>query len=84
MKEENINNQVVEVLYRKFNRPYKFLERKNWEKPLTGEPFYLSDIEMVYLLFELEKKYSKCVNSECLGNYGYNTIRNITNIMENI
>jgi hypothetical protein len=84
MKEKNISNHVVEIICRKFHRPYDILEKKNWDKPLTGEPFYLSGIEMVYLLFELEKQYGKCVNSKYLDNYGYCTISNITHIMENI
>lgn len=84
MKEENISNQVIEILCRKFNRPYDILVKKNWDSPLTGEPFYLSDMEMVYLLFELEKQYSKCVTSEYLDNYGYCTISSITYIMDNI
>lgn len=84
MKEGNVSNKVVEVLYRKFHRPYNVLEEKNWDKPLTEEPFYLSDIEMVFLLFELEKQYDRYVNSENLDNYGYCTINNISNIMENL
>jgi hypothetical protein len=39
---------------------------------------------MVYLLFELEKSYGMCVKSEDMDDYGYSTIRKITNIMEGI
>ncbi|GAA4653034.1 hypothetical protein GCM10023142_01720 [Anaerocolumna aminovalerica] len=84
MKEITINNRVVEVLHQKFHLPHDILIQKNWDKPLTEEPFYFSDIEMVYLLFELEKSYGMCVKSEDMDDYGYSTIRKITNIMEGI
>ena len=84
MKEITINNRVVEVLHQKFHLPHDILIQKHWDKPLTLEPFYFSDIEMVYLLFELEKSYGMCVKSEDMDDYGYSTIRKITNIMEGI
>ena len=51
---------------------------------MTGEPFYLTDIDMVYLLFELEKQYDKHVDSEYLDNYGFSTISKIANILGKI
>lgn len=84
MSEKNINNPVIEVLHQKFRMPYEILVQDNWDKPLTEKPFYFSNIEMVYLLFELEKRYNKRVESRSLDSYGYSTIRKITNVMEGV
>jgi acyl carrier protein len=84
MIEETISEQIAEILCQKFHRSQDTLEKKNWNKPLTGEPFYLTDIDMVYLLFELEKQYDKHVDSEYLDNYGFSTISKIANILGKI
>lgn len=83
MKEDGISNDVVEILGQKFHRTGDILEKKNWDKPLTGQPFYLSCVELVYLLFELEKQYGKRIYNKDLDNYGFCTINNIAGIIEN-
>lgn len=82
MKEEGISNNVVGIICRKLHRSCDILEKKNWDKSLTGEPLYLTDVEMVYLLFELEEHYGKRVDSKDLDNYGFCTINNIVSILE--
>lgn len=84
MSEEVTSNKVVDIICQKFNRSSDIFRKKNWNKPLTGEPFFLSDIEMFYLLFELERQYGKRVNEKDLDDYTYCTINNIVNIMENV
>jgi acyl carrier protein len=84
MGEEITCNKVVDIICQKFNRSSDILLKMNWDKPLTGEPLYLSDVEMVYLLFELEKQYGKRMNEKDLDDYAYCTINNIVNIMESM
>lgn len=84
MNEETTSKKVIDIIYQKFNRPSDILLKKNWSKPLTGEPFYLSDVEMVYLLFEIERQYGERVNGKDLDDYSYCTINDIINIMESV
>jgi hypothetical protein len=83
MKEKGISNSVIEIICNKFHRSDDILDKKNWDQPLSGEPYYLSGAELVYLLFELEIKYNMRIDSNELDNYAFSTINNIVSIIEN-
>lgn len=56
--------------------------RKNLNAPLTGNPFYMTHIDMVYLLFEIEKKFKIRVGEEKLISYGFSTVNKIVHVIE--
>ena len=55
------------------------ISQADYNEPLTGNFFYFSDIEMVYLLLEIQKHYKIRFIEEDVKNYKFNTILNITN-----
>ena len=48
------------------------------DMPLTGSPIFLSGFDMVYLLFELEKRYNIRIHENAFCDYRFNTINIIT------
>lgn len=81
MKEEGLINNISEIICKKLQRTSDLTDKKNWDKPLTGEPFYLTDVELLYLLFELEKESGRTIDSKNFDNYGFSTINNIIKVM---
>lgn len=51
---DGVAEEVIKILQNKIQCHCEGME-KNMDLPLTGAPFYLSEIDMVYLLFEIEK-----------------------------
>ena len=51
--------------------PENCLRKDSWNVPLTGTPFYLTSVELVYLLFELEKNYDVRIQEGYLASYGF-------------
>ena len=82
MKEKCLSDKVIEIINEKLRRSIDCLQMKNWDTPLTGEPFYLSGIELMYLLFEIEKQFDIRIDSNDLDNYGFCSINNIVSIIE--
>ena len=76
-----VENEVVQLLCTKFHCAQEALEH-GIDMPLTGSPFYLSDVEMVYLLFEVEKKYQLHIDEKFLAEYGFSTVRRIAETVE--
>lgn len=76
----SIKEEIIQILQDKLQCPCERIE-KNMELPLTGQPFYLSEIDMVYLLFEIEKKYRIRVEGKYLINYMFSTVNHIEKIV---
>lgn len=58
-------------------RPELPLENGMDKLPLTGEPFWLSAEEMVYLLYEIEQAFQVEFTEADLLDYGFSTLQKI-------
>ena len=76
-----VENEMIQMLCTKFHCAQEELEN-GMDMPLTGRPFYLSDIEMVYLLLEIEKKYQLHIDEKFLVDYGFSTVHQIVGVVE--
>lgn len=76
-----VENEVIQLLCSKFHCTKKELENGT-DMSLTGRPFYLSDIEMVYLLLEVEKKYQLHIDEKFLVDYGFSTVHQIAEAVD--
>jgi len=70
----SIRNIVLDVLHSKFAVPISTLGADSWNMPLTGMPFAMNAVRMVYLFFELEKVFCVRISEHYLDNYGLITI----------
>jgi len=73
---------LVNLLHQKFHIPLSSLEPNNWNEPLTGAVFHLTGVDLVYLFFEIEKHYQIRVDEKFLQYYGFNSICEITKVIE--
>ena len=79
---KSIHEEIVDVICNVMNVPGSInLSSDTWDTPLTGDPFYLSAIEMTYLFFEVEKIFNVRISSEHLTNYGFNSVNAIAEIV---
>ena len=81
METDTIKSEIVKILCNKFNRKMTKLNGECMDAPLTGEPLFLSDVEMVYLLLEIEKKFAICIENEYLKEYGFSTVNKIAEVV---
>lgn len=73
-KNNEIEEHLVDLLHQRFCIPSSSLGPDNWTEPLTGVIFKLTGVDLVYLLFELEKHYQIKIVEEFLQNYRFNSI----------
>lgn len=77
VKDTTIHHRITAVLRDKFQLSEAVLDPRNWDKPLTGRQFGFSGVDLVYLLFELEKAFSVRLPAVYLDAYGFCTINRI-------
>lgn len=80
MSIEEIKAEIVKILQEKIQCDTE-QPGANMDVPLTGKPFGLSEVEMVYLLFEIEKKFRIRVEDRVLFQYGFSTIDKIVDVV---
>ena len=74
---DSIQKKLLDILQSKL--PCACQELQQYlNVPLTGAPFFFSEIEMVYLLFEIEKEFGIRMRQEQLLSYGFSTLNQIT------
>ncbi len=78
---DGVAEEVIKILQNKIQCHCEGME-KNMDLPLTGAPFYLSEIDMVYLLFEIEKKYRIQIEEQYLIDYKFSTMNQIVEIIK--
>ena len=78
---ERIKKDILSILKEKLSCTCQEAEQ-NSDEPLTGSPFFLSEIDMVYLLFEVEKKFGIRVAEESLVGYGFSTLNQIITLVQ--
>jgi len=77
-----IHDRVAGILHSKLHVAGNLLTESNWDKPLTGDEFRLSSVDLVYLLFEIEKEFKIRIKEQFLRNYGFSTIDSIVSIIQ--
>lgn len=83
MKEEKldeIRREIIDILCNKLNCTCED-KAVNMDAPLTGGQFMLSDVGMLYLLFEVEKRYGIRFREEELLDYGFSTANRIAELV---
>lgn len=80
--EENaIIGSIFELLHAKFQINSNLLTEDNLNKPLTGQTFGFTARDLVYLYFEIEKRFGINIEEQQLLNYRFNSINGIKNII---
>lgn len=75
---KNINNEVIELIYKLFG----ILIVKDYAKSsLTGNDIGLDGTCLIYLFYELEKKFNIKFLEDDIKNYKLNTLDNIVKII---
>lgn len=74
---EVVANRIIKVIKQCVNPPDEKLEQRNWEKPLTGYLFNFTMVDLIYLLFEIEKEFSIMIPPEAFAEYGFSSIESI-------
>lgn len=78
---DNIKEEIIYILKEKIHCACVNIEN-NLDAPLTGNPFYMTHVDMVYLLFEIEKKFKIRMKENDLISYGFSTINRIIHAIE--
>lgn len=74
-------HQIALVLCENFHVSKAILGPENWDKPLTGNLFRLSAIDLTYLLFGLERDFKVRIPQHFLEHYGFCSINNIADAL---
>ena len=77
--EENkikVTKDVIELFCKRMGYSEQMIEQ-HLDIPVTGKPYRFLDIDMVYLLFEIEKHFKIRIKEEDLLNYGLSSINQI-------
>lgn len=73
--------RVTHVFKQYFDISDEKLNPVNWQIPLTGTFYGFTAVDLVYLLFELEKEFKIKISYELLEGYQFSTIAGICNIV---
>ena len=80
---DGIRGVIVGVIKAKFLQVKpELLGFDGWDMPLTGSRFRLDMVDLVYLLFEIEKTIGVRFCDKALAEYGFNTINGIVKAVE--
>lgn len=80
---ENVKETVKNILNKKIGIKEDLLIPENDEEPLTGGVFGISALELVMLLFEIERMYKIRIDQEDLLQYKFSTIKSVVNVVMN-
>ncbi|MDR2572253.1 MAG: hypothetical protein LBD23_18410 [Oscillospiraceae bacterium] len=75
---KEVENQIVSVIKKLFPHTKDMLSENTYNRPLTGQPVDLNGAMMIYLFFELEKKFKLTFLEEDVIEYRFYTIEQIT------
>lgn len=73
---------VIEIMKRIFDIPEELLGQEKWEMCLTSKEMGLDGIDLVYLLFEIERQYGVRFPSTLFDNHGFDTIMKIAGAVQ--
>jgi acyl carrier protein len=73
----DVISQIVVVITELFPKTKDLLSEKDYNNSLSGQPLYFSGYSLVYLFFELEKRFQIMFSENDLINYRFYTIEQI-------
>ena len=80
-----IEQKIAELIASKIKmNDHPIISSDDWDKPLTGSSIQLSAVDLVYLLFEVEKAFGIHIEAHHLKDYGFSTIHKIAKIIQSI
>ncbi len=82
--QSDVVSRVFSVIKKCSSIPDNQLDIVNWDKPLTGEFYRLTDIDLVYIFFEIEQEFDIQICSEELECYHFGTIHGICEIVQKL
>lgn len=77
-----VRDRVIHILKQCAKIPDDILDISYWDKPLTGQYFGLSAVDMVYLFFEIESEFNIQIQPESLRDYQFGSINSICEIVQ--
>ena len=80
---DSTKETIIKILNTKFGIPQDVLIIDNFCKPLTGDVFRFSALNLTYLFFEIEKFYQIAIDEKYLLDYGFNSVDSIAEIISN-
>ena len=80
----SITETTINVFRKIANLDESNYDQRYWDEPLTGEHFKLTKVDMVYLLFEIEKQFEIRIQEEYLISYGFSTINKIIDVVNKV
>ena len=78
---DQIRTSVISIIQSITKRPSVSLTTDKDESLLSGEPFFLSAVELVYLFFELEDHFDIRFSDEDVKTKKFSTIREIIDLI---
>lgn len=80
-KHNNIMSQISSIVAKCTGIPEDALEPDLF---LTGRVFKLSAVDLIYILFEIEKEFNIHIPYDALEQYGFSTISSISSSVQQI
>lgn len=75
--EKDICLSIFQILEQKFGISRELFGEKYSEVRLTSKAIGLTGLDLVYLLFEIEKRYGIRINADSLDNQGFDSVAGI-------
>lgn len=73
----DIKSRVISVIEKCTGLSSEQLAPCHWQEPLTGRIFNLFAVDLIYILFEIEKEFSIQIPPDALSQYQFNSIDSI-------
>lgn len=84
MKQDCMIQEILELLHNELDIEPDICDMKHITLPLTGNVWRLNAAKMVWLYFELEKKYNVIIPYNLLEDYQFSTVQNIASIIQSV
>lgn len=81
MSKDNIIQIICEIMKEKIHIPQELIVPENYDKPLTGMIMKLDEYNLLYLFFEIEKKFQIRIPEDQLSDYQFNTMNGVVDVI---
>lgn len=75
--EKEIYLSILQILEQQFGISRELFGERYEEVRITSEAIGLTGLDMVYLMFEIEKRYKIRVSTDSLDNHGFDSVSGI-------
>lgn len=80
---QSIIEKILNIMEGKLKIDPNLLNAENYNKPLTGNVFNLTGLDLAYLFFEVEKSFGIKIETKKILSYEFNDIQNIAELIMN-